>query len=198
MSKNLEIEYKTLLSKENFFRVSDYFQLKESDFFVQVNTYFDTSDLQLKQRNSGLRIRTLPNEAELTLKIPDQVGLLEITDSLTLQQAHQMIQSFVLPEHSEVLHKLNELTINTTALHSIGELKTKRAQKKLPQGLLALDESWYNNIHDFELELEVEDAFQGKKAFEQLLDTLSLTQTSAPNKIQRMFLSSTHQSVTDN
>lgn len=57
MSKNLEIEYKTMLSEESFFRITDYFQLKEEDFFVQVNTYFDTLDSQLKQMNAGLRIQ---------------------------------------------------------------------------------------------------------------------------------------------
>lgn len=189
MSENLEIEYKTMLSKETFFRITDYFQLREEDFFVQVNTYFDTSDLQLKQMNAGLRIRSFADGAEITLKLPDKVGLLEITDNISLQQADEIIQSEIFPEHSEVFQKLAQLNI-VTPLHKIGQLKTKRAQKKLPQGLLALDESWYNNDHDFELELEVTDAVSGRIAFEGLLNTLNIKETNAPNKIQRMMLSS--------
>ncbi|MBL1229780.1 CYTH domain-containing protein [Enterococcus sp. BWB1-3] len=188
MSKDLEIEYKTLLSKENFFRTAEYFKFKETDFFIQMNTYFDTFDFQLKERAIGLRIRTLPDKAEVTLKIPNTVGLLEITDSLSFEQANKMIHAFKLPKESEVFQKLKELNIDSP-LQVIGELKTKRAQKKLPQGLLALDESWYNDTHDFELELEVEDAVTGKIAFNELLDTLSIEKISGPNKIQRMMLS---------
>ncbi|MBL1226453.1 CYTH domain-containing protein [Enterococcus sp. BWR-S5] len=189
MSKNLEIEYKTMLSEETFFRITDYFQLKEEDFFIQVNTYFDTLDSQLKQMNAGLRIRTFADNAEITLKLPATVGLLEINDEVSLKQAEEISQSGVFPENSEVFQKLSQLNI-VTPLHKIGQLKTKRAQKKLPQGLLALDESWYNNDHDYELELEVTDAESGRKAFEQLLSTLTIKEINAPNKIQRMMSSS--------
>lgn len=189
MSESLEIEFKTMLSEETFFRITDYFQLNEEDFFVQVNTYFDTPDLQLKHLNAGLRIRSFTDSAEITLKLPEKVGLLEITDEVSLKQADEIIQSGVFPENSAVFQKLTKLNI-VTPLHKIGQLKTKRAQKKLPQGLLALDESWYNNDHDYELELEVTDAISGRKAFEQLLNTLTIKEINAPNKIQRMMLSS--------
>ncbi|MGC6769915.1 CYTH domain-containing protein [Enterococcus sp. LJL51] len=189
MSENLEIEYKTMLSERDFIRITDYFQLKEEDFFLQVNTYFDTSAFHLKQMNIGLRIRTLPDAAEITLKVPAKDGLLEITDPITPEQAEEIIHSRIFPKNSEVSQKLQDLTINTP-LHVIGQLKTKRAQKKLPQGLLALDESWYNQNHDYELELEVADAFIGKKAFYNLLNTLNIKEISGLNKIQRMLLSS--------
>ncbi|MHC5217029.1 CYTH domain-containing protein [Enterococcus sp. LJL128] len=189
MSENLEIEYKTMLSERDFIRITDYFQLKEEDFFLQVNTYFDTSAFHLKQMNIGLRIRTLPDAAEITLKVPAKDGLLEITDPITPEQAEEIIRSRIFPKNSEVSQKLQDLTINTP-LHVIGQLKTKRAQKNLPQGLLALDESWYNQNHDYELELEVADAFTGKKAFYNLLNTLNIKEISGLNKIQRMLLSS--------
>nr|WP_086349138.1 CYTH domain-containing protein [Enterococcus sp. 9E7_DIV0242]OTP15856.1 hypothetical protein A5888_002070 [Enterococcus sp. 9E7_DIV0242] len=119
MSKNLEIEYKTMLSEESFFRITDYFQLKEEDFFVQVNTYFDTLDSQLKQMNAGLRIRSFTDSAEITLKLPEKVGLLEITDTISLTQVQEITKSGVFPENSEVFQKLLQLNI-TTPLHKIG------------------------------------------------------------------------------
>lgn len=190
MSENLEIEFKTLLSKEEFSRTIDYFQLKEEHFFTQINYYFDSSDFQLKKQNIGLRVRILSKFAEITLKIPNKVGLLEINDTLSSEEAEQIIESERLPDSGNVYNKLTDIGISKQDLRLIGSLKTKRAEIKLPQGLLALDESWYNEQHDFELELEVDDAIQGKENFLSLLDSLTIKETPSPNKIQRMMLSS--------
>ena len=190
MSKNIEIEFKTLVSESDFSRLKDYFQLKEEDFFIQENYYFDTNNFNLKQKNSGLRIRLLPDKAELTLKTPEIVGLLETTDILSLHQALHIISNERLPNEGFVYDKLISFGINPKDLHLIGCLKTKRAEKKLPQGLLALDESWYNQQHDFELELEVADNVRGKADFLLLLEQLKLKEKPAPNKIQRVLTSS--------
>ncbi|MFD2304981.1 CYTH domain-containing protein [Enterococcus termitis] len=190
MSENLEIEFKTLLSKKEFLHTANFFNLNEHHFFTQTNHYFDTDDFQLREKYIGLRVRTLSKKAEITLKIPDTVGLMEINDSLSTAQAQAIIDSGSLPTFGAVYDKLIALGINIKDLRLIGNLTTKRAEKKLPQGLLALDESWYNEQHDFELELEVSDAISGKKEFLLLLDTLNIKEKPSPNKIQRMMLSS--------
>lgn len=190
MSENLEIEFKTLLSIEEFSRVIDYFQFKEEQFFTQINYYFDSADFQLRKRRMGLRVRVLSDNAEITLKIPEKVGLLEINDTLSVDEAKAIVESATLPTIGNVYNKLNQLGIDQSDLRLIGSLTTKRAEIKLPQGLLALDESWYNEQHDFELELEVNDATNGKKDFLFLLDTLTIKESPSPNKIQRMMLSS--------
>ncbi|MFV5772203.1 adenylate cyclase, partial [Pediococcus acidilactici] len=56
----------------------------------------------------------------------------------------------------------------------------------IEEGLLAIDESWGDNLHDFELELEVGDASVGKIAFINFLKRFSLPYRPAKNKIQRM------------
>jgi len=190
VSENLEIEFKTLLSIEEFSRVIDYFQFKEEQFFTQINYYFDSADFQLRKRRLGLRVRVLSDNAEITLKIPEKVGLLEINDTLSVDEAKAIVESAILPTIGNVYNKLNQLGIDQSDLRLIGSLTTKRAEIKLPQGLLALDESWYNEQHDFELELEVNDATNGKKDFLSLLDTLTIKESPSPNKIQRMMLSS--------
>ncbi|MGX7263193.1 CYTH domain-containing protein [Enterococcus crotali] len=189
MSENIEIEFKTLLSIEDFSRTTDYFQLNENHFFTQVNYYFDSADFQLKKRHIGLRVRILSNNAEITLKIPEKVGLLEINDALSVSEAQHIVDSAALPDYGNVYSRLVDLGINTHDLRLIGSLTTKRAEIKLPQGLLALDESWYNKQHDFELELEVQNALNGKADFLSLLETLNIKESPAPNKIQRMMLS---------
>lgn len=193
MSENIEIEFKTLLSIEEFSRITDYFQLKESHFFTQINYYFDSADFQLKKRRIGLRVRILSNNAEITLKIPEKVGLLEINDALSVSEAQHIVESAALPDDGNVYSRLTDLGICPRDLRLIGCLTTKRAEIKLPQGLLALDESWYNKQHDFELELEVQDAQNGRADFLSLLETLNIKESPSPNKIQRMLLSAKDQ-----
>ena len=55
MNENLEIEYKVLLTKEQFEKlVSQYDDVK---FIRQVNTYYDTKDLQIRKNYGSIRIR---------------------------------------------------------------------------------------------------------------------------------------------
>ena len=131
MTHQVEIEFKTLLTREEYQRVIAFYQLDRSAFHTQTNLYFDTLDHQLKQKKFGLRIRTTEDKAELTLKSPLKEGLLETTD------------------------------------------------------ILALDESWYGQSHDYELELEVSEASSGKRAFLSLLDRLHISYRPAKNKIIR-------------
>lgn len=103
-----------------------------------------------------------------------------------LETANHFIKKNQLPTEGAVAKKLQELGIEIASIHLIGSLKTARAEKQIPQGLLALDESWYNQQHDFELELEVTEAESGKQAFQTLMADLNIPITLAPNKIQRM------------
>ena len=80
--------------------------------------------------------------------------------------------------------KLQELGIEIASIHLIGSLKQHAENKFLKDYLL--DESWYNQQHDFELELEVTEAESGKQAFQTLMADLNIPITLAPNKIQRM------------
>ena len=190
MSENLEIEFKSLLTEKEFSHLLNYFEITEEDCFTQTNYYFDSKDLQLKKKQMGLRIRILPSSAELTLKIPATEGLLEINESLPLNLAIDLIESNQLPDDGVVYNKLISLGFTVSDLAIIGSLKTKRAEKKIPEGLLALDESWFGNQHDFEIELEVSNAVEGKQAFISLLKKLTIKEKVAPNKIQRMMIAS--------
>ena len=72
-------------------------------------------------------------------------------------------------------------------LQLLAQLKTARIQIVLPIGELALDESWYGNNHDYELELEVSEAMQGKQDFLNLLEEFQIDYQPAKNKIVRAF-----------
>lgn len=190
MSEYLEIEFKSLLTEKEFSKLLTYFKIAEDDYFTQTNYYFDSSDLQLKQKQISVRIRILSLTAELTLKIPASEGLLEINEPLPLDLATTLIESNHLPQHGIVYNKLASLGFHVNDLALIGSLKTKRAEKQIPEGLLALDESWFGNQHDFEIELEVSNAYQGKQAFLALLKKLNVKEKITPSKIHRMMIAS--------
>lgn len=186
MSKMLEIEYKSMLTEKEYDQLIQHYQLEPKDFTVQTNIYFDTPDFQLAKKNCGLRIRLLDTYAEYTLKTPEVAGRLETTDTLTMEKVDSYLNQHILPTSGAVFQKLSELNIDLKLLIETGKLTTKRAEFKVAEGLLAIDQSFGENLHDFELELEVADATVGKIAFEQFLEAHFLPYRPAKNKIQRM------------
>lgn len=186
MSKTLEIEYKSMLTEKEYNQLIQYYQLKPKDFTVQTNIYFDTPDFQLAKKNCGLRIRLLDTYAEYTLKTPEVDGRLETTDTLTKGTVDSYLDQHILPSSGIVFHKLSDLNVDPELLIETGKLTTQRAEFKVAEGLLAIDQSFGENLHDFELELEVSDANAGKIAFEQFLKAHFLPYRPAKNKIQRM------------
>lgn len=186
MSEMLEIEYKSMLTQQEYRQLIQYYQLKTENFTVQTNIYFDTPDGQLAQKNCGLRIRLLEDRAEYTLKTPAKEGKLETTDPLRKEEALSFIEQHQLPRHGAVFQKLLEMAVPADELGKIGDITTKRAEFHIEEGLLAIDESFGKQLHDFELELEVSNATLGKPAFLAFLGRHSFPYRPAKNKIQRM------------
>lgn len=183
--KSVEIEFKTMITEKDFLRLQTYFQFQTSDFHLQENHYYDTEDARLRKMHWGLRIRLLADHGELTLKTPLTEGLLETTDRLSLDEAHNYVKKQQLPTIGTVADYLIAHGLSPEDLRETACLKTSRAEGRILEGLLALDESWYGEHHDFELELEVVDAQNGAEAFQQLLKKLEIPYIPAQNKILR-------------
>lgn len=183
MSNHLEIEFKSMLTLEEYRSLRSTYQLTDS--FTQTNVYFDTPNQTLKTLQMGLRIRLLPDSGELTLKVPQTIGLLEINDQLSLAEANKLITEARLPETGAVVKHLETLKVPVSSLTVIAKLTTKRSEKQLPIGLLVVDESWYGQEHDYELEVEVTDFQQGQEAFHKFLATNQLPYRPSQNKILR-------------
>ena len=186
MSKEIEIEFKSMLTQGDYEKLLRYYDVTDEQFVMQTNLYFDTADFQLKQHGMGLRIRRFADKAEATLKVPQTIGLLEITDVLSLEEVDQAVnkEQFV-PQATEILDRLQTFTISLKNLHLIGKLITRRAEFTIPEGKLALDESWYSDHHDFELELEVPDSSFNETDFKQLLNKFELPYRKTQNKVAR-------------
>lgn len=186
MSEQLEIEFKNIVTEEEFIKLLDYFSLTEEDFFSQENEYFDTEDFILKQLGCALRIRQKNGKYEFTLKEPQEIGLLETNEEISKVARKKLIEENQFPE-GKIAEKLRKLNIPLEKVKYFGSLKTDRKELPYYDGILVLDKSYYLNIVDFELEYEVEDYETGKQHFISLLQTLQIPQRKTLNKIQRFY-----------
>lgn len=186
MSKELEIEFRNMITAEEYQELIESFGLKEADFFEQTNYYFDTPTFALKELHAALRIRARNNNYELTLKTPEKVGLLETTQILAPDQAEGIIAGANIPV-GQIRDALAKLSIDHTELENFGSLQTIRAEKDYKNGLLVFDKNFYGNIADFDLEYEVADFEKGKKIFSNLLEDYGIEENEAPNKVKRFY-----------
>ncbi|MCH4171300.1 MAG: CYTH domain-containing protein [Lactobacillus sp.] len=190
MSKELEVEYKNLLTRSEFTAI-----LKAYDFqapFTQENHYFDTPSASLKHLGIGLRIRQFQTRAEQTMKVPtanDDHHLIEVTDPLALVQSQQLVAHQQIWPDGSVGQRLIDLKIPIDALTIIGLAKTKRYLWPSKYGLLTLDQTSYQDqTEDFECELELTPAAVAENSetfFMDLLDKYAIPTRPVINKVVR-------------
>ena len=186
MSQHIEIEFKNLLTKDEFIELTTFLQFSTEDFKTQINHYFDTPSFSLKKQGCALRIREKSEHMELTLKQPAPTGLLETNQILTEREKQNMMQTGNLPK-GPVFHILTEVLHPNESVSYFGSLTTKRAEKKYKDGLIVLDHSQYLNTEDFELEFEVEDEQIGLRNFQNILHQLQIPMRKTDNKMMRFY-----------
>lgn len=189
MTKELEIEFKNMLTKEEYQKLLLYYQAQPDNIKKQTNYYFDNKENLLKKNKMGLRIRCLADYQEMTLKVPtdNKNTLLEVTDCLTTKEKDNFINQGVFPEKSSIKKTLLDYNITDLELPMIGELTTERFEKQLdPTHLIVLDKSFYYGFTDYELELETTDVVKGEVFFKSLLKKHMLSFKPAQKKIARM------------
>ncbi|HLR42033.1 MAG TPA: CYTH domain-containing protein [Pseudogracilibacillus sp.] len=185
MNQEIEIEYKTLLTKEAFDKLNKVLPFPQTA-TKQVNYYFETADLKLKEKRSAIRIREKQHSIVLTLKQPHPDGILETHERLTEEEFTAFLQNNIsYKEH--IGKQLSALGIDMTDLQYFGALTTYR-RSFLADGIeYVLDESHYGNKIDFELEIEAGSATSGTKAFQTLLQEHQIEQLASITKIERFF-----------
>lgn len=191
MSQNIEIEFKNMLTQEEFQLLRIHFKIEPEQFKKQINHYFDTNSFSLKDKGSALRIREKGSSFEMTLKQPAEQGLLETNQMLTDRQAQDALSSGKLPE-GEVKYAVTKLISDSNPLNYFGSLTTVRAEFEYKDGLLVLDHSYYLNTEDYELEYEVTNESEGYKVFSKLLDELKIPLRPTDNKIKRFYAKKYH------
>ncbi len=186
LGQEIEIEFKNLLTKEEFSRLISHFSIKEDTFITQKNHYFDTPQFDLKEKKSALRIREKNDEFIFTLKTPLEKNLLETNQLLTRQESDKLLKEQLLPE-GEVKNSLLKLGVSINFLQHFGTLTTSRAEVDYKDGLLVFDVSSYLNKVDYELEYEVKNRNTGEEIFLDLLKELKIPVRNTDNKVKRFY-----------
>lgn len=185
MTQEIEIEYKNILTKEEYDKLLQVFPFPREG-LKQVNHYFETPDFKLKQHKSAIRIREINGTFRLTLKQPYEQGLLETHDDLTEHEAQLWRQGNIIPQKN-TLKQLHAMGISANELVYFGSLTTIRREFTDHSIQYVLDCSMYHGQIDYELEIEAPTVSAGKKAFDTLLKTYAITRKTTPNKIERFF-----------
>ncbi|TCT22403.1 uncharacterized protein YjbK [Melghiribacillus thermohalophilus] len=186
--QEVEIEFKNMLTKDEYHSLIKKLHLSESQSNVQTNYYFETENFQLKQHNAALRIREKDGKYQCTLKQPRAYGLLETHDWLTKEECSEWISGNVTLKEN-VGKRLKEMGISSRQLVYQGKLITRRIETPWRDCTLVLDHSQYKGTEDFELELEATEYKKGRAVFLALLTNMQIPARNTPNKIERFFKS---------
>lgn len=180
MNTNKEIEYKILLDEKTFTHILNTYPDHSS--YTQINYYLTSK--QLQEKKYALRIREKEGHYELTLKIPQGFAKMEYNLDITEDIAKEILAGH-MPKN-DITDVLEEHHMDCSLIIHNASLKTIRHDIHLDYGVLSLDENFYNNHHDYELEFELTDE-QGHQQFKQLKEQFHLDYTkNAPSKLKRV------------
>ncbi len=175
MIKHLEIEYKTLISENEYNTLINKFDLADKT-FEQTNYYFDTKNYKLMDKKTVLRIRK-KEQYKLTKKEKSENGNLESSLYLTDEEALTMLENGF---DAKIINEPYYVKVITS-------LKTTRAKTSFKGGTLFFDKSEYNGHIDYEIEYEVEDVKIGQSVWIEFLKDNNIIQKNPVSKSKRAF-----------
>lgn len=185
MAQELEIEFKNVLTKEQYENLLTKFEVTDEMIIRQTNHYFDTKDFHLKELSSGLRIRETKERIVCTLKERTAKNThLETTDIITKEQADLMLSGNGFFAES-VKAKLLQLNVPVEQLRVFGTLTTDRVELSYKGGTIVFDHSFYLNCDDYEVEYETDEENLGQEIFNNFLNENNIPKATADKKIAR-------------
>ena len=182
MQKTIDVEFKSLITKEEYDRLMEQFQGSKSD--CQTNHYFDTSRFSLKALDASLRVRERES-FELTYKRKKGYNIDIRTVQIDKKEFDRIKETGVvnIPEITEELFKL----IKDQKLVNFLSLSTNRIFLPYSNGVLNIDESHYLGITDYEIEYSSKSYHQGKEEFIKLINDLNIQYKKSDKKIKRAY-----------
>jgi len=182
MQKSVEVEFKTLLSKEEYERLMKQFEGNRMD--LQTNHYFDTSRFSLKALDASLRVRERES-LELTLKRKKGYIIQELNLPISKEVFEEIKTTGILPE-GELKNEVDNL-IGNQKINNFLSLSTLRMFFSYNNGVLFIDKSQYLGITDYELEYEAKSYHAGKKEFVQIINELGIQYRKSEKKVKRAY-----------
>ena len=151
-----EFESRIMLTNDEYLNIVSFYMKLYPDqhFLSNVNVYFDSDDLYLRKLHITLRVRTINDvKSELTIKIKGNNGDQEINDDLSLKDINLLMNENIFPE-GNVKNYLLSLSYPLSAYKSIVTLYNRRLEITYEDHLLVIDKNVYNDITDYNLEIE--------------------------------------------
>lgn len=176
---NVEIEFKTSITKEKYNELLDLLNLRDN-IFKQTNYYFDTENLKLNNSHTVLRIRQKGERYKVTLKKQSGVGAFENHVFLNKDQALEMIENGFNTKTF-----FDDIDYDVKFLAS---LDNYRVSTPYLDGILFLDKCNYHNKEDYEVEYEYHDYDEGLKIFEKFLKTHNIENVETKRKSEKALL----------
>lgn len=162
MPSDNEIEIKVMLEPHNIKLVEQWFETQNvlaHHSHTLINTYFDTPDLFFAREEMGLRVRSVNQQHEMTLKMKgDIVGGLHIRPeyNIALEDNHPDFKRLVETHHLQIAHT-DEITNNLLPTFSTDfERKTWLIAFQSAEIEIALDQGWVENPFSKEQICEIE------------------------------------------
>lgn len=161
---NKEYEARVMINEEQYINIRSHCLSSGLAYeeIVNENYYFDTEDLLLTNTHKVLRIRKINNEKyELTLKIQESNGCVEINHTLTDIEKEQMMNDGQI-SYKPIVDKLKEYGVDLNSIKLITDLRTERLEVKLNEGLLVIDKNYFRNRIDYNIEVESDSEIHAK------------------------------------
>ena len=172
MSRNLEIESKGELTKEEYETILASFPNETP--YVQVNYYIDTPNFRIRALKCGLRIRHKNDEFELTLKVKLPEGKLEINQNIVKEQVDLFIASRIFPKGEVKDYLVDNLGIKLNKLAVFAIMETTRLDINYKGGLVSIDKSVCFGKTDYEIECEADSMDEAEKLTKEFLKKYAL------------------------
>ncbi len=176
MYVNKEIEFKTLITKEQYDNLLLEFGL-DNNVFAQTNHYFDTEDTKLISEQTVLRIRQKGNNFKITKKTRADVGADETHILISKEKALDILENGFDASIIGIPY----------FVHKVAELTTYRVSTPYKNGTLFFDKSEYYGNTDYEIEYEVDDVKEGTLDFQKFLNDHEIVYKESIRKSKRAY-----------
>ncbi|MFA7589237.1 MAG: CYTH domain-containing protein [Acholeplasmataceae bacterium] len=179
MTKNTEIEFKTVIPYEKYKELMALFDLYNIE-YKQTNYYFDTDDNSLESSHIVLRIRQKSdNYFKLTLKSQGVEKAYENHLLITKDKAEELLKNGF--HTKDFFDQIDYFVTYKVSLENL------RASFPYESGKLFVDRCDYCGQTDYEIEYEVNDYHQGKRDFLKFLEKHNIVYEQTKRKSERAF-----------
>lgn len=182
MAKDIVVEFKTLLTKEEYNSILEKYKNYSGN--LQVNYYFDTKRFTLKASDAMLRVKERDG-LTLTLERKKGYTLQRIDEPITKEQFNTLIDTGKIPVE-KIANDLMDIIKDQNVINFMS-FSTYRVSFPYKKGKISLDKCEYVGVVDYELEYEATNREVGKLEFINLIKDFNINYKKSQVKLKRAY-----------